>query len=75
MGNLEREAIELAHVWPTTYPSMEAGRETTCCFWFIGLQLKAPVTRTTEDGVAQQQATQNLDLTTPIRSVEHILFE
>jgi hypothetical protein len=54
---------------------MEAGRETTCCFWFIGLQLKAPVTRTTEDGVAQQQATQNLDLTTPIRSVEHILFE
>ena len=25
--NLEREAIELAHVWPKTYPSLEEGRE------------------------------------------------
>jgi len=38
---LEREAIELAHVWPKTYPSLEEGRERTCCYWFVGLEIKS----------------------------------
>lgn len=38
---LEREAIELAHVWPKTYPCMEEGREKTCCYWFVGLVIKS----------------------------------
>jgi len=50
---LEREAIDLAHVWPKTYPSLEEGREKTCCYWFVGLVIKS--------GEA------GLDLTSPIK--------
>ena len=49
---LEREAIDLAHVWPKTYPSLEEGREKTCCYWFVGLVIKP--------------GAKGLDLTTPI---------
>ena len=65
--NLEREAIELAHVWPKTYPSLEEGREKTCCYWFVGLVIK---TRQTEDGTAPQ----NLDLTTPIKAFTELVM-
>ena len=40
MGNLEREALELAHIWPKTYPSLEEGKEKTTSYWFIGLVIK-----------------------------------
>ena len=40
MGNLEREALDLAHVWPKTYPSLEEGKEKTTSYWFIGLVIK-----------------------------------
>lgn len=65
VGNLEREAIELAHVWPKTYPSQEPGKEKTCCYWFVGLQLK-PLKDT--DGK------QNLDLTTPIKKFTELVM-
>ena len=65
--NLEREAIDLAHVWPKTYPSLEEGREKTCCYWFVGLALKAQVT---EEGAKAQ----NLDLTTPIKAFTETLM-
>jgi len=65
--NLEREAIDLAHVWPRTYPSLEEGREKTCCYWFVGLALK---TQASEDGTKAQ----NLDLTTPIKSFTETLM-
>ena len=65
--NLEREAIELAHVWPKTYPSLEEGREKTCCYWFVGLVIK---TRQTEDGAQPQ----NLDLTTPIKAFTELVM-
>ena len=39
MANLEREAINLAHIWPKTYSSLEDGKEKICCYWFIGLKL------------------------------------
>ena len=65
--NLEREAIDLAHVWPKTYPSLEEGREKTCCYWFVGLALK---TQASEDGTKAQ----NLDLTTPIKSFTETLM-
>merc|ERR1712029_1109221 len=35
--------IEVAHVWPKTYPSLEEGREKTCCYWFVGLEIKSEV--------------------------------
>ena len=66
--NLEREAIELAHVWPKTYPTLEEGREKTCCYWFVGLVIK---TRVTEDGAQPQQ---NLDLTTPIKAFTELVM-
>ena len=65
--NLEREAIDLAHVWPKTYPSLEEGREKTCCYWFVGLALKA---QQTEEGAKSQ----NLDLTTPIKAFTETLM-
>jgi len=65
--NLEREAIDLAHVWPKTYPSLEEGREKTCCYWFVGLALKA---QQTEEG----SKSQNLDLTTPIKAFTETLM-
>jgi len=40
VGDLERDALELAHVWPKTYPSLEEGKEKTTCYWFIGLVIK-----------------------------------
>ena len=66
VGNLEREAIDLAHVWPKTYPSLEPGRETRCCYWFIGLQLK---TARKDDGTPQ-----SLDLTVPIRKFTEVVM-
>lgn len=66
VGNLEREAIDLAHVWPKTYPSLEPGRETSCCYWFIGLQLGK---KTKEDGTPQ-----SLDLTVPIRKFTEVVM-
>lgn len=66
VGNLEREAIELAHVWPKTYPSLEPGKEKTTCYWFIGLVIKTTPT-TPVAGEAPANAQINLDLTTPIR--------
>ena len=66
VGNLEREAIDLAHVWPKTYPSLEPGKETRCCYWFIGLQLK---TARKDDGTPQ-----SLDLTVPIRKFTEVVM-
>ena len=66
VGNLEREAIDLAHVWPKTYPSLEPERETRCCYWFIGLQLK---TARKDDGTPQ-----SLDLTVPIRKFTEVVM-
>jgi len=66
VGNLEREALELAHVWPKTYPSLEEGKEKTTCYWFIGLVIKtSPATPVAGEAPANAQI--NLDLTTPIR--------
>ena len=45
MGNLEREALDLAHVWPKTYPSLEEGKEKTTSYWFIGLVIKVRLDR------------------------------
>jgi hypothetical protein len=59
--NLEREAIDLAHVWPKTYPSMDEGRDKTCCYWFVGLVIKTSPS-------AEAGQPQNLDLTTPIKT-------
>ena len=39
MANLEREAINLAHIWQKTYSSLEDGEGMICCYWFIGLKL------------------------------------
>ena len=58
MANLEREAINLAHIWPKTYSSLEDGKEKICCYWFIGLKLDM------EGGKGGQ-----LDLTTPIKVI------
>lgn len=67
VGNLERDALELAHVWPKTYPSLEEGKEKTTCYWFIGLVIKkTPQNTATEEAPANSQV--NLDLTTPIRA-------
>ncbi len=63
--NLERESIELAHVWPKTYPSLEEGKEKRSCYWFIGLVIK-----TSTDGSAPQ----NLDLTSPIRKFTELVM-
>lgn len=65
--NLERESIELAHVWPKTYPSLEEGKEKTCCYWFVGLVIKA--TPPSESGQPQ-----NLDLTTPIKAFTELVM-
>lgn len=65
VGNLEREAIDLAHVWPRTYPSLEPGREKCCCYWFVGLVIRTG----TNDG-GQPQI---LDLTTPIRKFTELV--
>ena len=65
--NLEREAIELAHVWPKTYSSLDEGREKTCCYWFVGLVIKTKPQG--EDG-----QTQNLDLTTPIKAFTELVM-
>ena len=59
--NLERDAIELAHVWPKSYPSLEEGREKTCCFWFVGLVIKS-------------QGSGELDLTTPIKKFTELVM-
>ncbi len=67
VGNLEREAIELAHIWPKTYPSLEEGKEKTCCYWFVGLLIKQQQTSGTE-------GTQNLDLTTPIKKFTELVM-
>ena len=58
VANLEREAINLAHIWPKTYSSLEDGKEKICCYWFIGLKLDM------EGGKGGQ-----LDLTTPIKVI------
>ena len=62
VGNLEREAIELAHVWPKTYPSLKEGKEKTCCYWFVGLIIKQSST----DGA--------INLTAPIRKFTELVM-
>jgi len=66
VGNLEREALELAHIWPKTYPSLEEGKEKTTSYWFIGLVIK-PSPPAASGGESTPNAQINLDLTTPIR--------
>jgi len=61
--NLEREAINLAHIWPRTYSSLAEGQEKICCYWFIGLKLNL------EGGKGGQ-----LDLTTPIKAFTDIVM-
>ena len=71
--NLEREAIDLAHVWPKTYPSLEEGREKCCCYWFVGLVIKSSLTanqQQDEDGSQKK----NLDLTTPIKKFSELVM-
>jgi len=63
VANLEREAINLAHIWPYTYPSLVEGQEKTCCYWFIGLELNR------EGGNGGQ-----FDLTTPIKAFTDIVM-
>merc|ERR1719208_627066 len=63
VANLEREAINLAHIWPKTYSSLEDGKEKICCYWFIGLKLDM------EGGKGGQ-----LDLTTPIKAFTDIVM-
>ena len=48
VNNLEREALQLAHVFPKFYPSCEKGKEKTTNYWFIGLMLKGKRKRTKE---------------------------
>ena len=65
--NLEREAIELAHVWPKTYPSLEEGKEKLCCYWFVGIILKtSPAIDTAKH--------KSLDLTTPIKAFTELVM-
>merc|ERR1719210_3165443 len=63
VANLEREAINLAHIWPKTYSSLEDGKEKICCYWFIGLKLDM------KGGKGGQ-----LDLTTPIKAFTDIVM-
>lgn len=65
VGNLEREALDLAHVWPKTYPSLEEGKEKTTSYWFIGLVIK---TSPPTSGESPANTQINLDLTTPIKA-------
>ena len=67
--NLEREAIDLAHVWPKAYPSLEEGREKTCCYWFVGLVIK------TQPSSESGQAAPNLDLTAPITKFTELVMK
>jgi hypothetical protein len=64
--NLERESIELAHIWPKPFQSQIEGQEKLCCYWFVGLVIKAP---TGEGGQAQ-----NLDLTIPIKNFTELVM-
>ncbi len=66
--NLEREAIDLAHVWPKTYPSLEEGKEKMCSYWFIGLVIRS-TPQQEEEGQKK-----NLDLTTPIRKFSELVM-
>lgn len=50
-----------------TYPSLEEGREKMCCYWFVGLVIKAKPS----DESGQPQ---NLDLTTPIRAFTELVM-
>jgi len=38
---LEREAIDMVHLWPKAFPSLEPGKEKACCYWFFGLVIKS----------------------------------
>jgi hypothetical protein len=64
--NLERESIELAHIWPKPFPSQIEGQEKLCCYWFVGLVIKTPA-NASESG-------QNLDLTTPIKTFTELVM-
>jgi len=64
VANLEREAISLAHVWPSSYRSLVEGCDKICCYWFIGLKVEM------KDGQAGGQ----LDLTTPIKAFTDIVM-
>ena len=66
--SLEREAIELAHIWPKPYPSQVEGKEKLCYYWFVGLVIKAPAT--TDLGSQPQ----SLDLTTPIKNFSELVM-
>ena len=39
--NLEQESLQLAHVWPNSYPGLEEGKEKQISYWMIGLLLMA----------------------------------
>ena len=66
--SLERECIELAHIWPKPYPSQVEGQEKLCCYWFVGLVIKTPA------GGESGQPQQNLDLTTPIKNFTELVL-
>jgi poly(A) polymerase len=64
--NLERESIELAHIWPKPYPSQVEGQEKLCYYWFVGLVIKPSAN---SDGTQQ-----NLDLTSPIKHFTELVM-
>ncbi len=74
VGYLEKEAIDLVHVWPKTYPSLEAGREKTCCYWFLGLVIRQQQQQASAGGEAPVQQPQSLDLTTPIKKFTELVM-
>ena len=57
---LEREAIDLVHLWPKAFPSLEPGREKACCYWFFGLVIKSGET--------------GLNLTIPIKMFSELVM-
>ena len=61
IASLERENINLAHVWPKTYPGMKEETAKTTCYWFVGL-------------VVGNSANGHLDLTSPIKNFTDIVM-
>jgi poly(A) polymerase len=65
--DLEKEAIEYAHIWPKPYPSQAEGQAKLCCYWFVGLVITLP----SESATGQSQ---NLDLTSPIKAFTEMVM-
>ena len=57
---LEREAIDMVHLWPKAFPSLEPGKEKACCYWFFGLVIKSGET--------------GLNLTIPIKMFSELVM-